>query len=58
MHFLCLDTRRSCRAHSVQEVVVNENVEVRDDSLFKTGIKLQHNITDQIYLYIKKREKD
>ena len=39
---------RKLRSHSVQEVITNENVEIKLDTRIKTDIK--YNMTDQIYL--------
>ena len=52
-----LKSSKKLRSHSVQEVVANENVEIRVDTRIKTDIKIQHNITDQIYLYMIRKEK-
>jgi hypothetical protein len=37
---------RKLRSHTVQEVVANENVEIRVDTRIKTDIKIQHNRPD------------
>lgn len=41
-----LEILRRCRAHSVQEVVANESVDIRVNNKIKTGIKIQYNIID------------
>ena len=43
------------RSHSVQEIVANENVEIRVDTRIKTDIKIQHNRPD-LFVYDKKRK--
>ena len=43
------------RSHSVQEVVANENVEIRVDTRIKTDVKIQHNRPD-LFVYDKKRK--
>jgi hypothetical protein len=44
---------KKLRSHSVQEVVANENVEIRVDTRIKTDIKIQHNRPD-LFVYDKK----
>ena len=46
---------KKLRSHSVQEVVANENVEIRVDTRIKTDIKIQHNRPD-LFVYDKKRK--
>ena len=41
-----LKSSKKLRSHSVQEVVANENVEIRVDTRIKTDIKIQHNRPD------------
>ena len=50
-----LKSSRKLRSHSVQEVVANENVEIRVDTRIKTDIKIQHNRPD-LFVYDKKRK--
>ncbi|KAL4719725.1 hypothetical protein ACJJTC_004657 [Scirpophaga incertulas] len=50
-----LRNSKKLRTHSVQEVVANENVEIRVDTRIKTDIKIQHNRPD-IFVYDKKRK--
>ena len=50
-----LKSSKKLRSHSVQEVVANENVEIRVDTRIKTDIKIQHNRPD-IFVYDKKRK--
>ena len=38
-----LKKSKKLRSHSVQEVVANENVEIRVDTRIKTDVKIQHN---------------
>ena len=51
----CLKSSKKLRSHSVQEVVANENVEIRVDTRIKTDIKIQHNRPD-LFVYDKKRK--
>ena len=46
---------KKLRSHSVQEVVANENVEIRVDTRIKTDVKIQHNRPD-LFVYDKKRK--
>ena len=41
-----LKSPKKLRSHSVQEVVANENVEIRVDTRIKTDIKIQHDWSD------------
>ena len=50
-----LKSSKKLRSHSVQEVVANENVEIRVDTRIKTDIKIQHNRPD-LFVYDKKRK--
>lgn len=50
-----LKSSRKLRSHSVQEVVANENVEIRVDTRIKTDVKIQHNRPD-LFVYDKKRK--
>ena len=43
------------RSQPVQEVVANENVEIRVDTRIKTDIKIQHSRPD-LFLHDKKRK--
>jgi hypothetical protein len=43
------------RFYYVQEVVANENVEIRIDTRIKTDIKIQHNRPD-LFVYDKTRK--
>ncbi|MCB1712868.1 MAG: hypothetical protein KDH96_10425 [Candidatus Riesia sp.] len=47
---------KKLRTHSVQEVVANENVEIRVDTRIKTDIKIQHDRPDIFVLDKKKNE--
>ena len=51
-----LRSSRKLRSHSVQEVVANENVEIRVDTRIKTDIKIQHNRPDLFVFDKKKKE--
>ena len=44
------------RSHSVQEIVANENVEIRVDTRVRTGIKIGANRPDVFVLDKKRRE--
>ena len=46
---------KKLRSHSVQEVIANENVEIRVDTRIKTDIKIQHN-RPVLFVYDKKRK--
>jgi len=46
---------KKLRSHSVQEVVANENVEIRVDTRINTDIKIQHNRPD-LFVHDKKRK--
>ena len=46
---------KKLRSHSVQEVVANENVEIRVDTRIKTDVKIQHNRPD-LFVHDKKRK--
>ena len=48
-----LKSSKKLRSHSVQEVVANENVEIRVDTRIKTDIKIQHNRPD-LFAYDKR----
>jgi hypothetical protein len=50
-----LKSSKKMRSHSVQEVLANENVEIRVDTRIKTDIKIQHNRPD-LFVYDKKRK--
>ena len=50
-----LKNSKKLRSHSVQEVVANENVEIRADTRIETDIKIQHNRPD-LFVYDKKRK--
>ena len=50
-----LKSSKKLRSHSVQEVVANENVEIRVDTRIKTDIMIQHNRPD-LFVYDKKRK--
>ena len=50
-----LKSSKKLRSHSVQEVVANENVEIRVDTRIKTDIKIQHNRPD-LFVHDKKRK--
>ncbi|KAM0677311.1 hypothetical protein BDAP_002174 [Binucleata daphniae] len=45
---------KKLRSHSVQEVIANENAEIRVDTRIKTDIKIKHDRPD-IFVYDKKR---
>ena len=44
------------RSHSVQEIVANENVEIRVDTRIRTGIKISANRPDIVVIDKKRRE--
>jgi hypothetical protein len=50
-----LRSSKKLRSHSVQEVVANDNVEIRVDTRIKTDINIQHNRPD-LFVYDKKRK--
>ncbi|KAI5169226.1 hypothetical protein PAEPH01_0545 [Pancytospora epiphaga] len=41
------------RSHSIQEIVTNENCEIRVDMRVPTGIKIQANCLDILIHYMK-----
>ena len=47
---------RKLRSHSVQEVIANENIEIRIDTRIKTDIKIQHDRPDIFVMDKKKNE--
>jgi len=49
-----LKSSKKLRSHSVQEVVANENVEIRVDTRIKTDVKIQNNRPD-LFVHDKKR---
>ena len=51
-----LKSSKKLRSHSVQEVVANENVEIRVDTRIKTDIKIQHDRPDIFVMDKKKKE--
>jgi hypothetical protein len=51
-----IKSSKKLRSHSVQEVVANENIEIRVDTRIKTDIKIQHNRLD-LFVYDKKSKK-
>ena len=51
-----LKSSKNLRSHSVQEVVANENVEIRVDTRIKTDIKIQHDRPDIFVMDKKKNE--
>jgi hypothetical protein len=46
---------KKLRTHSVQEIIENENAEIRVDTTIRTDIKIQNNRPD-IFIYDKKRK--
>ena len=50
-----LKSSKKLRSHSVQEVIANDNVEIRVDTRIKTDIKIQHNRPD-LFIHDKKRQ--
>ena len=46
---------RKLRSHSIQEVLANDNVEIRVDTRIKTDVKIQHNRPD-LFVYGKKKK--
>ena len=51
-----MKSSRKLRSHSVQEVIANENVEIRIDTRIKTDIKIQHDRPDIFVMDKKKNE--
>lgn len=50
-----LKNSKKLKSHSVQEVIANENVEIRVDTRIKTDIQIQHNRPD-LFIHDKKRK--
>ncbi|KAL6120507.1 hypothetical protein NUSPORA_02757 [Nucleospora cyclopteri] len=51
-----LKSSKKIRNHSVQEIVCNEDVEIRVDNRIKTNVKIQCNKPD-LFIYDKRRSK-
>ncbi|KAL6120332.1 hypothetical protein NUSPORA_02952, partial [Nucleospora cyclopteri] len=51
-----LKSSKKIRNHSVQEIVCNEEVEIRVDNRIKTNVKIQCNKPD-LFIYDKRRSK-
>ena len=51
-----LKSAKKLRSHSVQEVVANENFEIRADTRIKTDVKIKHDRPD-LFAYDKRRKK-
>lgn len=49
------ENSKKLRTHSVQEIIDNENSEIRVDRRMQTDIKVQHN-KPEIFIYDKKRK--
>ena len=47
---------RKLRTHSVQEVIANENAEIRVDTRIKTDVKIKHDRPDLFVFDKKKKE--
>ena len=50
-----LKSSKKMRTHSVQEVIANENVEIRVDTRIKTDVRIQHDRPD-LFVYDKKKK--